>query len=1167
MALTGFFATHLPPWAIMLSVSLTLQIVRFSVRGTSFELRHFADRIMDGNVLRAKDFAPANVIYGLAIVAAIGLFFLFSALASQLIRKWESQGRLVHVKIETDAIGTFSLLTILLICLSESAGQRTGIEQFSPVLYTAIGLTLALVCAKIYLKKPRGVSGEDETTEMATAQAREGQHLPGNESFGDSDPTRETSPKSHSHVEHYGGLSESWYPFPSYAAISALTLFSCVLPLFYQACIGGSISLGAETLLAAPLAALVLITAYGSVSLPLGRRLRVSAPQLDNALVSALSPLMLIPILLPLANELQFAISDLVSVSPRSVAHALFGLTVIGSVVLAVRVLRVGPLCRTSKLVNNYYFPILIAASATFVYHNHFFTVGPAVDFFHWGELTVPVQQLSQFGRVPFVDLLPTHGLRDMVFQSAYTLLNGYRGLEMLIWSYGVDVLMAVLLYFLLSRITSHLFSFLFVLGIPWVTWIMLYGQDYCVLILPALVLVKAMENPSWFRMAMCWLAIVCAFWWRYDAGFLSMAAVCLLLLGFLQGRGWKYWWTAVTSAFVVMLGSLTLFIALAYARDHSPFELGNQLWLQLKILGSGQGFSEIWPAWNAVTFLMYCVLPSVCIAYIVTFVWARFIRAHDVPRSWYILTFLAVVSLLLSFRNLHRHGLNEGYSALFGVFLMASVPVMLQLSKRTAEIVFVGVVLVHTMILGDYSWLNPATAEKLAVRHRRLLAEQKWSDSYFKTGTVFTFHQWQNKESRLKENSDWQYRGLKPFCNANMTAAQTFYDFSNGTLLYLLADREVVSYLLQGQLHTGEKVQDFQIRRMRDKQQSGELPFVIFKQGTGWDSLDGVPNELRSFRIAEFIYRNYRPLGYVGGLQMWRDKSLDSSEESRKELRNTALPLLKSFGLSSGKRIDTPTGVAFKAIGTDSRIFRFLDLSGVSPLAKENYWFLKLLCRSSESGTITVHFVRSGKPSVIGLSRRAEMNAAHSEEWSQVVLPIPISGSGPTDFLADVVLTAPPNALFEIASAELIATPEPLFPRISTISQQLDFKKLPLVWAKYDEGGKWQRTQPLSSVDTRRTCEAGKDLVLDFGPILDKSSGNYLQLRIRSDQSTEASIVIPGKPESFIRFELEPEQELQDYVIRISCLWDWMKDDRTNLVLRTKQPVWIEKAVLRKGD
>ncbi|MBI5252280.1 MAG: hypothetical protein HY912_22525, partial [Desulfomonile tiedjei] len=1058
------------------------------------------------------------------------------------------------------------------------AGQRTGLEQFSPVLYTAIGVTLALVCAKIYLKNPREVSGEHETTEMgeapgleprsASSTGKRGPDCLGNEGSEEGQPFKKSRhSKSHFHMKHDRGLSQAWYPFPSYAAVSTLVLFSCALPLFYQACMDGSISLGVETLLAASLAALVLITAYGAVSLPLARRLGISAPRLDNALATALCPLMLIPILIPLANELQFAMSGLVTASPRSVWLGLVGLALVGSVFLAARVIKAGPLCRTSRLVNDYYFPVLIAASAIFAYHSHFFTVGPAVDFFHWGELTVPVQQLSQFGRMPFVDLLPTHGLRDMVLQTAYTLLNGYRGLEMLIWSYGIDVLMAVLLYFLLSRITSRLFSFLFVLAVPWVTWIMLYGQDYCVLILPALVLVKAVERPGWSRMAMFWLVIVCAFWFRYDAGLLSMAAGSLLLLAFLQGRGWKDWWAAVTSGVVVMLGSLALFSVLAYSRNRSPLDLGYQLWLQLRILGSGQGFSEIWPAWNAVTFLMYCVLPAVCIAYIVTFLWERFLRARDVPRSWYILAFLAVVSLLLSFRNLHRHGLNEGYSALFGVFLMASVPVMLGLSKRTAEIAFVGVVLVHTMILGDYSWLNPATAEKLAVRHRRLLAEQKWSDTYFKTGKLFTFHQWRNKESRLKENNDWQYRGLTPFCDEYMNAAQTFYDFSNGTLLYLLADREVVSYLLQGQLHTGEQVQDFQIRRMRDKQRAGKLPFVIFKQGTGWDSLDGVPNELRSFRITEFIYSNYKPFGYVGGLQIWREKSLASSEGRRHALQKMTLPLLNRYALSNGKRIDTGTGVAFKAIGGDSRIFRFLDLTGIGPLDKEHYWFLRLLCRSSVPGTMTVHFMRPGKPAVIGLSRRSEMSPAYSDEWNEVVLPIPISGSGPVDVLADVVLTAPPDAVFEISSAELIAATDPLFPRISTITQQLDFKKLPLVWAKYDEGGAWQRTQTLGTLETRRACEPEKELLLDLGSAVDKSSGNYLQLRIRSEHSTEAAVCIPGRPESCIRFDLEAEPELQDYVIRISCLWDWMKDDQAKLVLRTKQPIWVEKAVLRKGD
>jgi hypothetical protein len=1119
MPRTGFFERRLPPWAILLSVSLTLQVVRFLVSGANLELHHFSDRIMDGNVLRAKDFAPANVSYAVAIASAVVSFVLFSVLALKLMSTWTRQGRYAHVKIETDAIGTCSLIAILLTCLSELAGSRINLVHFSVLLYAAIALTLALVCGKIALK------GHGRAHEQAAQ------------------------------------------PLPGYAAVTGLILFACLLPVISQACMGPSLSLGVESLVASPLLALAFIAAYGAAKPWLVTRWRITGARLDNALTVALCPLMMIPILFPVANELQFALSAVFEVSPRTIALILVCFALAASLLLAERVVKKGPWCRASRLVRVYYFPVLIATSATFVYFTHFFVVGPAVDLFHWGELTVPAQQWFKFGRMPFVDILPTHGLRDLVVQTLYTWINGYRGMEMLIWSYWIDVGTAVLLYFLLARIASPLFSFLVVLGVPWVTWVMLYGPDYGLLILPALMLCRMAEKPTRFRMTMFWLVVVGAFWWRYDVGLFSLAGGCLVLLGVLRGRGWKEWATACTAGLAVVIGSMALFAVVAYVRDRSPLELAGQLVLQLKILGSGQGFSEIWPTWNAVTFLMYCVLPGVYIGYIICFLWERIIRNRTVPFSWYLLTFMAIVSLLLSFRNLHRHGMSEGYSALFAVFLMASVPALLGLPRRTAEIAFAGVILVHIMILGDYSWLNNATADKIAERQRRLLAEQKWSDTYFKTGTLFTFHSWKNKESRLQDNNDWQYRGLKPFCDEYMTATQTFYDFSNGTLLYALADREVVSYLLQGQLHTGEQVQRYQIARMRSKYQGGGLPFVVFKQGTGWDSLDGVPNELRSYRIAEFIYRHFRPCGYVGGLQLWRDKTLDFSEESLPPARKISIPLLKSYSVSAGEKLDHGSALAFKSTGPGSKMFRFLDLHGVGPLNKAHYWFLRMRCRSSLPGAITVHFMRTGQPKIIGFSRRAEMRAARPGNWEEVILPIPISGQGKPDILADAMVTTQPHALFEISSAELMSTPDPLFPRISTITQQLDFKKAPLVWAKYDEGAAWQRTRTLGVLKTHSACEPLKDLSLDFGSEVDKTSGNYLQLKVLAEQPAQATLVIPGIPESCIQFELEAQPNIQDYVIRVSCLWDWMKDRQGTLVLRTKQPIWVEEAILRKGD
>jgi hypothetical protein len=122
-------------------------------------------------------------------------------------------------------------------------------------------------------------------------------------------------------------------------------------------------------------------------------------------------------------------------------------------------------------------------------------------------------------------------------------------------------------------------------------------------------------------------------------------------------------------------------------------------------------------------------------------------------------------------------------------------------------------------------------------------------------------------------------------------------------------------------------------------------------------------------------------------------------------------------------------------------------------------------------------------------------------------------------------------------------------------------------VWAKYDDGRAWAKAPIVRTISPKHICGPGKDLSLDFGEKIDKSDGSYLQLKIHSEQPCRATLAVPGKPESCIEFKVLDEPEASDYVIRLSCLWAWMKDGTGKVILRSEEQIWVQEAILRRGD
>ena len=114
----------------------------------------------------------------------------------------------------------------------------------------------------------------------------------------------------------------------------------------------------------------------------------------------------------------------------------------------------------------------------------------------------------------------------------------------------------------------------------------------------------------------------------------------------------------------------------------------------------------------------------------------------------------------------------------------------------------------------------------------------------------------------------------------------ETFLDFSNITTLYMLTERERPFYVAQSpSLLTNEYSQECFLEELSEY----KVPLAIVgttTQAYTAQMLD-IPHNIRYYTIAEYIYRNYRPLVKTGDFAIWCEKEYYDEYKSKLEKNN----------------------------------------------------------------------------------------------------------------------------------------------------------------------------------------------------------------------------------------------------------------------------------------
>ncbi|REJ84113.1 MAG: hypothetical protein DWQ36_16935 [Acidobacteria bacterium] len=599
-------------------------------------------------------------------------------------------------------------------------------------------------------------------------------------------------------------------------------------------------------------------------------------------LLWAMAPWLLAPAVVPLAGELQAAFPPL---WPR-LAAAVLALLLACACAAVLRVCtRLAGVATARRLDARWilhwvHFPLIVGSCALLRFSSGQRDFG-RLDYFHLGEKVLPAQQLFQFGRWPFFDLRPIHSFSDFLFHALYCLVHGGSAactrdaaLDMRSWDLALQpTFAAVLCYLALARLLSPAFSLLAVCLLPVFAVIPVY---YAPVLLPALCLDAVLRRPSTRRYLGLWCSLLLLLLWRVDFGVL--AAICLgavLCLHSWRGNHRRRALVRSLAVFAAAVASLLALLALLRGGD-----LGASLH-RFAVSYSDRLASRtrphLYPALDARVIAQYYLVPALPMVFVLRFALARLHWSGLVARHHHVLAFLAAFSLGISVRSLERHTLVEAFNPYLAVLLLALVPLLCTEAgagreRQKARLWFLAVLVLYCLARFPVSGDRPP---------KNLGANSDGAETILASFPQRGFR-WRDPASaapRIAYDAS-PHRDLVSFFDRNLEPEETFVDLSNSPLLYALAGRLYPGYVIGGVNLSSDPIQAQFLDELSRLREQGRLPWVVFDQGGNyWDRTDGVVNELRGYRIAEWVYRHYDPALRVRSYALWIERGRQPPE------------------------------------------------------------------------------------------------------------------------------------------------------------------------------------------------------------------------------------------------------------------------------------------------
>ncbi|QXO93537.1 hypothetical protein KSK55_09090 [Methanospirillum purgamenti] len=880
--------------------------------------------------------------------------------------------------------------------------------------------------------------------------------------------------------------------------------------------------------------------------------IRIFDPNYRNILICSLVPICFYPVSIPLTNELQFWLSRWLFIDARILSLIIFILFIMMSFMLYHYQLKEKrAYINIESCQNNYVLPAIL--SALIIFSNYVsggsFTQVLRGNVFEHGLTSTVIQQLFDYGAFPQIDIANPHGFMDIYSPILYSFINGYYPFDCFLWSWITPLLVALLSYFLLKEFMEGSTAFFLVIFLPLLG---ILPDEHCIIIfLSAILFVKFLRNSHLCNFILLELVILFGITLRPEAGIASLFAVLLITflmiyskLGTDIKKNLNFIFPYCISTITILIIFGFIFIFLCYISD-TPLISPIIRIINMYIINDPSGtYPDLFSNYDIKVVLQYALFPLFSLSILVFFIWSLLFKRNSFNYQLIIIVFISIASLFLSQRGIQRHSLMESFSLFYTLVLACLIPFVWCQQKKIFSIIF----LIIILICGGLITQIPLNS-----------FQTDFSNSFF------SFNNWHEHENRVQihKNEFNEYNGvydlgiyLQQFLKHN----ETYYDLSNFLLPFTILRKEYIPHSVITP-NAGEWFQNETIQSLRDNLDN--IPIVI----TGGWHIDGIPTEFRNYRIAEYIYNNYRPIGKIDMFEVWLRNDLNQNLYTPNLGQVESIPfLIETPEIHNIKIENKNSSIILQSENDDPYIANLIFNRSYIQKILSASTTLNLFYYSDTNGQIQIFYSINGSPYCEKNSMFGNIYESKSEE-NLFSITIPHEINNITSFRMD----PPNNSNLTLRSGFI--TPSFDFKLDTKINRDFSLKKLPYIWGTFDSYSMFLK-KPIMSLLKEGGMNIGNNepiLFSNIPNIIDKKSGNYLYLRIKSDEAGDISIKYGNDPQSqeipaIINFNLHPNYKSVDYLIRISSQWEWYQEVKY-FELVSSVPIFLEKFEILKGD
>lgn len=800
-------------------------------------------------------------------------------------------------------------------------------------------------------------------------------------------------------------------------------------------------------------------------------------------------------------------------------------------------------------------------------------------DIFETANSSILISDFLNFGDIPIVQHYGGHMMTGVWEGILYAIINNdYAGAIFSPYSGYLTPVLAILFFLLLRKLLDDETAFLVTLFFPFLAAWSYYGLGMLVCV----AVWSFLKKNTYWRAALVWFAFIWSALYRLDLGFsIGFACIAALAIYVVIYKNWRAAKQLTITLFSWGVFGGVLWCILCFIKNINPI---NRLieFLMINLSNQNWAYAGIGNTGNTLFSWCYIVVPFAIAGSLCYVILSKKFREEINLDIWIALLILGFYYFTNFSRGLVRHSLAETATTivLWDAFVYFALFVSSYKRKRELFLpVFIVLIMSSTVLTTTANYNTSTIGDNAASRVGDFT--QSWTLDRFayedlpknSEGLVeapqtywqkLAYHK--EKVNRVEWANDLK-RTIKPYemvIDELIDKDETFVDFINKTFVYSAINRRNPVYVSQSPLQlSGEFTQEMFVKEMEG------IPLVLMPVSDDRvaNSLDGIVNSYRCYKVAEYIYQNYVPLCRYGNtFAVW------CLPEKYDELMQKTLSLVEGkeyvdllfesdqVWLSNcERRTDESTGE------------RYIAFTGVDPIVGDINNFIDLSEYKDCSIRVSVEY---------STDIEGEMQLFYTTDYNEnyvgeKVSTVHIAGKGVAEFIVPITeytrlrLDIPEESTVAIYSLKVSSPVTYIDYGYDNSTQNTDENGN--VWNTYDNGFHTYNLVYLPNIwadyDSARNNTEYSELqytngyyVFDRNSVLSKEKGNYLSFRAtydgvdtgrtyyNDDESIGAVIKVGiysnGIFEEKYQYNVTLKEGSNDYIIRVSNDYYWYSDE-----------------------